>query len=143
MTTDMNVYHWSCPHGSLLCLHRTIAVKLSTLQWSAGGVRLSRPLNRHLKTSSGLNWSLRALPTLRRAAPSTDHAQSTDQGVCLRKEDQHPTGQAELIAWATDLLRIRTPNIHPRNLPLPSLEDVLPLAALALSIPRQGPQSRW
>lgn len=31
MTTDMNVYHWSCLHGSLLCLHRTVATKLNTL----------------------------------------------------------------------------------------------------------------
>jgi len=87
----MNVYRWSCPHGLLLCLHRTIAEKLNTsveCRW--------RQITKTLQQRSedfGINWFLRALLTLRRVAPSTDHAQSTDQGVCCHKEDNTQLGR--------------------------------------------------
>jgi hypothetical protein len=94
MTTDMIVYPWSCPHGLLLYLHRPIAEKLTTSvegRWR----RIIKTLDQRSKTSSGVNPFLRALLTLRRAAPSTDRAQSTDQGVCRQKEDNTQLGRLD------------------------------------------------
>jgi len=95
MTPDMNVYHWSCPHRSLLCLHRTIAAKLNT-----SVVRRWRQIIMTLEQRYKEFVRYKLVPAnFTNIAPCRAFYWSCAVNIprCLPSEGrQHSTGQAEL-----------------------------------------------
>jgi hypothetical protein len=108
---------WSCPHGLLLSLHRTIAEKLTTsveCRW--------RQIIKTLEQRSDSFVRYKLVPgSLTTTAPCRAFYWScaVNRPRCLPfKVRRYSTGQAEIsIAWANEPVRVQTPNIHPKNPP--------------------------